>query len=212
MRLPGEGYYLCRAAEVDIEQHLAKHREVLRALAFRYGRGNIDLVDDCYQAGIEALMVAHDRPTYQRDHRAELLTYGWLDVRKAMLKEVKLVKTELPYGIKEELDTLQEIAERQDRNRLHLDPLYDEPIEGLKPPLESTLTEDEQELAEKLRANLSAVLSGEELEILEASYGRTQEAAAVFLGLAKTTYLRRLVSIQAKARELARELALNLSS
>jgi hypothetical protein len=146
----GASHY--RAVGVNIEDHLAKHEEVLRALAFQYGRYNKDLRDDCYQAGVEALMKAHERWAY---HGAELLTYAWRDVKKAMLKEVKLVKTEHRYGITEELDTLQEIAERQDRNRLHLDRLYDEPIEGLKTPLESTLTEDEEKLAQEIVANLS---------------------------------------------------------
>jgi RNA polymerase sigma factor (sigma-70 family) len=187
---------------VDIEQHLAEHEEVLRALAFQYGRYDKDLREDCYQAGVLALMEAHERWTY---HGAKLLTYAWHDVRKAMLKQVKLVKTEYRYGIKEELDTLQEIAERQDRNRLHLDRLYDEPIEGLKTPLESTLSEDEDKLAQKLLANLT----DEELAILEAKVGRSDEEAAAFLDMPQTTYWRKKKAAQAKARELAQGLLSN---
>lgn len=194
---------------MDIEEHLTKHEEVLRALAFQYGRYNKDLREDCYQAGVEALMMAHKRWRY---HGAELLTYAWHDVKKAMLKQVKLVKTEYRYGITEDLDELQEMAEKvtgrygkdgYPGKRVHLDRLYDEPIEGIKPSLESALTRDEQELAEKLLVNLS----NEELVILDASVGRSQRQAADFLNLSKSTYVRRLEEIQAKARALASSFA-----
>jgi RNA polymerase sigma factor (sigma-70 family) len=199
MRLPGEGLYIFGRPEVDIADHIDEHEEVLRKLAFRYGRYDVDLREDCYQAGVLALIKAHNRWTY---HGAKLLTYAWHDVRKAMLKQVKLVKTEYRYGITEELDDLQEIAERQGRDRLYLDRLYDEPIEGLKPPVESTLTEDEEELAQKIRANLSR----DELTIVEASVDRSLRDAAAFLGMAPTTYGRRLAKVQAKAKDLAQGL------
>jgi hypothetical protein len=203
-----EGHHLLERSKVDIEQHLAKHEQVLRALAFQYGRYDKDLREDCYQAGALALVEAHDRWSY---HGAELLTYAWHDVHKAMLKQVKLVRTEYRYGIKEELDTLQEMAEKvtgrygkdgYPGDRIHLDRLYDEPIEGLKPPLESSLTEDEEELAEKLIANLTK----EELALLNAKVGRSDEEAAAFLDIPQTTYWRKRKAAQAKALELAQGL------
>jgi DNA-directed RNA polymerase specialized sigma24 family protein len=85
-------------------------------------------------------------------------------------------------------------------DRIHLDRLYDEPIEGLKTPRESTLTPEEQEQADKLMANLA----DESREILEASYGRSIHQTAEYLGLPYATCYRRLKRAREEAEALLR--------
>jgi DNA-directed RNA polymerase specialized sigma24 family protein len=119
------------------------------------------------------------------------------------------IDPERRYGITEELDELQEMAEKvtgrygKDKERgdkVHLDPLYESPVEGLKTPLESTLTPEEQAQAEKLMANLT----DEDREILEVSYGRSERQAAAMLGMPKTTYRDRLARAQEQAEAILR--------
>jgi len=86
--------------------------------------------------------------------------------------------------------------------KLHLDPLYESPIEGLKTPLESSLTAEEREQVAKLLANLR----DEDREILLVSYGRSERDAAASLGLAKTTYRERLARARARAQSLLKTL------
>jgi hypothetical protein len=99
----------------------------------------------------------------------------------------------------------QEQALEQGRDRLYLARLYDEPIPGLKTPLEDTLSLEDRELVEKLKANLT----DEELTILDVSYKRSDEQASDYLKeikgwkISKTTYWRRRQVAKAKALRIA---------
>lgn len=180
---------------MDIGEHLAQHEDVLKALAFQYGRYDRDLREDCYQAGILALIEAHARWGY---HGAELLTYAWYDVKKAMLKQVRLVKTEYRYGITEELDELQEIAEEQGRDRLRLDSLYGEPIVGIQQITESSISSEDLKLALVARTTLSE----DDLRLLDASSDRSNYSAARALGLPESTFRYRLKRAIRRAKAL----------
>jgi DNA-directed RNA polymerase specialized sigma24 family protein len=138
------------------------------------------------------------------DHNAgELLTVLWPYLRGIAFRGYK---DEYAYGVKHNLDMLQEIAEQAHGrygkgngypgDKIHVDTLYESPIDGLKTPKESTLPPEEQKLAEILRESLTP----EEWEILVVSYGESERDAAASLGMPKTTYRERL----ARARERAR--------
>jgi RNA polymerase sigma factor (sigma-70 family) len=187
---------------VKIADHLALHESAIRAWVFRNVYG--DFKQDAYQNIVEAMIEAHEKGWY--DHSCELLTYLWPYLRGIAFRGLD---PELRYGIKDELDQLQEMAEKgtgrygkdEDRgDKIHLDPLYDSPIPGLKTPLESTLTPEKQLQAEKLLANLT----DEDREILEASYGRKDREAAAFLGMPKSTYQYRLKRARERAEVLLR--------
>jgi hypothetical protein len=116
------------------------------------------------------------------------------------------------------LEGLQEQAQEQGRDRVYLDLLYDSPWPGLKTPLEGMLSTNDQELAEKLMANLT----DQELEVLMALVGpgkdgawtdyslvyRTEREAAKSLGMAWTTYWRKLGKARARVDELLGTLGL----
>jgi RNA polymerase sigma factor (sigma-70 family) len=188
---------------MDIAEHLALHDSVVRNWVYKNVGG--DFRYDAAQNIREAMIEAHEKGWY--DHKTgELFTYIFPYLRGIAFRGID---PEYRYGITEELDMLQEIAEKatgrygKDRDRgdkTHLDPLYDSPIPGLKTPLESTLTPEEQEQAEKLMGNLP----DEEREILEASYGRSERQAAEILGIPKTTYRERLARARAQAEAILR--------
>jgi RNA polymerase sigma factor (sigma-70 family) len=182
---------------VDVTDHIALHNKILRALAFQYGRYDQDLVDDCYQAAVLVLIELHET-SYKHDMGTALLTYGWDKVKQRMAREVKRVKGEFRYGITEELDQIQEMAEDVGRDRLRLDELYDDPVPGLRRPLECSASDADLELVRKVRV----ALSQEELEILSMSYDHSQRHAATALGLSLRTYQRRLDAAREKARKL----------
>lgn len=181
---------------MDIEEHLTQHEDALRALAFKYGRKNQDLLDDCNQAGALVLIEAH---AGSFRHESQLLTYVYEKVNEVMLEQVKLIKTEYRYGIIEELDELQEIAEEQGRDRLRLDRLYDEPIAGLRRSPEQAINVEQEELARKVWV----ALRDEDKHILETSYGRSTRRAAEALGLTQSGYRKQLKRAVERARELA---------
>jgi hypothetical protein len=119
------------------------------------------------------------------------------------------IDSELRYGIKDELDMLQEMAEKatgrygKDKDRgdkIHLDPLYDSPIDGLKAVRESTLSAEEQKQAVRLMESLT----DEDREILEAIYGRSIRQAAAFLQMPYSTYRDRLLAARERAEVLLR--------
>jgi RNA polymerase sigma factor (sigma-70 family) len=176
-----------------IEDHLAYHDSAIKAWVYHNVYG--DLRYDAEQ-NIRLAMIEFHAGGYDHD-KGELLTTLWPYLRGIAFRGID---PERRYGITEELDELQEIAERQDRDRLHLDLLYESPIPGLKTPLESTLMPEEQERAEKLMGNLP----DEEREILEASYGRSERQAAEILGIPKTTYRERLARARAQAEAILR--------
>jgi hypothetical protein len=202
---------------VDFEEHLdAETKKILRSLAKGYGGDDLDLRADCYQAGVLKLIELHEG-TYQ--HKAALLTYGWMAVKGVMLEEVKRVKTEHRYGVTDEMDDLQEMAERAHgrypRNgypgeRIHLDRLYPEPIEGIRPPLEQSISPEDEKLAQRVWE----ALSEDDRRYLEASYEHSNVRAAEFLTevldldkeLPVSTYRDRLNSAILRAKKLARTL------
>jgi hypothetical protein len=110
------------------------------------------------------------------------------------------------------LEGLQEQAQEQGRDRRYLSLLYDEPMPGLRPPIEGGLSAEDLELAQKLKANLTP----KELEVLyaigglgklrdaEDNEGRSIHRAAESLNVPYSTYRYRLKNALAKARELAR--------
>jgi RNA polymerase sigma factor (sigma-70 family) len=175
---------------VRIEDHLALHDSAIRAWVFKNVYG--DFKQDAYQNIVEAMIEAHEKGWYK--HENELLTYLWPYLRGIAFRGLD---PEYRYGIKDELDQLQEMAERQDRDRIHLDPLYESPIPGLRPELEQSLMPEEQAQVAKLLANLQ----DEDREILKASYRMSERDAAASLGMPKTTYRERLA--RAKARAIA---------
>jgi DNA-directed RNA polymerase specialized sigma subunit len=180
---------------MEIAEHLAEHERALRGLAHKYARGDEDLREDCYQAGILALVEAHEGPY---DHSVPLLAYKIKGVREAMIAEARLVFTEYRYGITEDLDELQEVAEEQGRDRLRLETLYEEAIPGIRPIKESSLSLSDEELAQELRASLT----DEELEVLDLSLSSTKRGAARSLELPEATYRYKLKRAVRLAREV----------
>ena len=77
-----------------------------------------------------------------------------------------------------------------------MDSLYESPIPGFKTLLEKTLSPEDQEFVEKLMANLT----DEEIEVLMALVVRSEREASISLGMAWTTYWRRLQRGKAKAK------------
>jgi DNA-directed RNA polymerase specialized sigma24 family protein len=96
------------------------------------------------------------------------------------------------------LDELQERAERQDRERVNLDRLYDESIPGIRPELEQSIAPEDEKTARKVWD----ALSEEDRRLLEASYGMSYRRAAEALGLPPSTFQYRLNRARARAREL----------
>lgn len=182
---------------MDIEEHLSLHDSTVRAWVWVNVGAQGEFYDDAYQNIVLAMIEAHEGAY---DHSCQLLTYIWPHIRGIGFRGIH---PEYRYGITEELDMLQEIAEEQGRDRLHLDRLYDSPIPGLKTVLESTLTPEEQEQATKLLANLT----DEDREILEASYGRSIHQTAEFLGIPYTTCWRRLKQARERAAILLKLLS-----
>jgi hypothetical protein len=68
--------------EMEIEEHLTPHDGVLRAKAREIG-GKAGVVEDCYSAGVLALIEVHAAAGYQHD-KAELITYAWRRVLEYM--------------------------------------------------------------------------------------------------------------------------------
>jgi RNA polymerase sigma factor (sigma-70 family) len=182
-------------ALVDIADHLTYHDSAIRAWVYLNIFGDRDLQDDAYQNIVHA-MIEYHAGGYDHD-KGELLTPLWPYLRGIAFRGYK---AEYAYGITEDLDELQEIAEDQERDRLYLEPLQESPIPGLRTPRESTLPPEDQELVEKLMADLS----DEDRAILLASYDLTERAAAEYLGMAKTTYRERLARARERAQVLVR--------
>lgn len=173
---------------MEIAKHLELHENALRALAHRYAGIDRDARDDCYQAGALALIEAHAGAFR---HESELLTYAHARVREYMAKQVS--QAEPTYGITEDLEELQELAEDRGNDKLSLEPLYGETLPGLK-STEQGLGNEDQRLVEEIKAQLTPW----DWQILEASFGRSQRLAAETLGMSLGTYQRRLAAIEKK--------------
>jgi hypothetical protein len=193
---------------VRIEEHLAYHDSAIRAWIFKNVMNRGEVPQDAYQ-NIRLAMIEFHAGGY--DHaKGELLTVLWPHLRGIAFRGYK---DEYHYGVKDDLDMLQEMAEKahgryrkrkddylDDNNKIHLDTLYESPIPGLKMPKESTLTAAEQAKAEKLLVNLI----DEDREILEASYGRSIHQTAEFLGIPYSTCRDRLIRARERAEAILR--------
>lgn len=182
---------------MDIEDHLAYPDSAVKAWVYKHVGRKGDFRQDAEQNIRLAMIEAHKKGWYDHDG-GELLTYIWPYLRGIAFHGID---SEWRYGIKDDLDTLQEIAQLQERDRLYLDPLYESPIPGLKTPLESSLTPEEQIRAE----NLLVDLRDEDREILEASFRHTERQAAALLGIPKSTYRYRLQQARVRALALLKE-------
>jgi len=172
---------------MDIAEHLKLHESALRALSYEYAGSNHDAREDCYQAGALALIETHEQ-AYR--HESELLTYAHARVRQYMAQQVG--KAERTYGITEELEQLQELAEDQGSDKLSVEKLYGESLPGL------TVTPEPNPEIQQLVNDVKAKLSPPDWLVLEASLGRSQRRAAETLGMSLGTYQRRLAAIKKK--------------
>jgi hypothetical protein len=198
---------------VDIEWHLARHAESIdfvtrRALA-QYNMSeytNPDEDEELRQALVELLTKRHASPSY--DHDKFLL---WTYVQPAVPLLVYQTLNQWPrtvlYSTDDESFKLIDAKQQRDEAwpiNWHLRGKAEE-------EQESSLTTEEQKLAEKLMANLT----DEELEVLDASVGRSIHQAAEILDMSYTTYYRRLRDAKARAKALAaleQRLTLHLGS
>jgi DNA-directed RNA polymerase specialized sigma24 family protein len=205
---------------MDIREHLAKHQDIIKAVAWWYAN-DVNDFEDAYQEIVALMIDRHERGNY--DHsKGELHTYVWNVLRATSFGEVdkyqhferdakgkRITKVVPPADLDEEgisnLEELQEQDGNPDRPGSNGAPRV-QPINwygegyGEQP---STLTPEEQELAEKLKANLT----DEELKLLDASYGRSLHRAAESLDMAYATYYRKLRDARARARALAKLVA-----
>ena len=224
---------------MDIEEHLALHRDEVRKLALELANYDDDDADDAEQVILELMWKRHESGAYDHErpipHKlsefVSLLGYLRPYIRGIVLEEIDKYKhfakdekgrrilnvyPNADYDNEDELNPslegLQEQAQLQGRDRVYLESLYESPIPGLKTPLEGTLSLKDQELAEKLMANLTP----EEIAVLSALVGpgkdgaasvyRTEREAAESLGMAWTTYWRRLQRARAKVQTLVADL------
>jgi predicted DNA-binding protein (UPF0251 family) len=223
---------------VDIERHLAEHEQQIKGAAWNYtkywaGYYDKENADDVEQAFILRMIEAHESGAY--DHvKGEELEHGlWSYVKPALrLIAFDALNPYLHYRVKGREDygadqstkygplvevlpthdeegepSLEDLQEAR-RDRGAGDGAKVEAINWYWSGHEeqpSTLTPEEQKLVEKLRVNLT----DEELTILDASVGRSDQQASDYLKrvkgmkISKTTYWRRLKEAQAKAKDLA---------
>jgi hypothetical protein len=208
---------------VDIEEHLRLHKNEVRELALEWANYDQDDADEAEQVIMVLMWERHESGTYDH-HRpnpynpqgyVSLLGYLRPYLQRIVLEEISKYKhfekdekgrplvVVVPNADNDEegitnFEGLQEQALEQGRDRVYLDSLYESPIPGLKTPLEDTLTLEDRKRVEKLRANLT----DEEIAVLVATAGRSERMAAEHLGMAWTTYWRKLQRVRAKAEAL----------
>jgi predicted DNA-binding protein (UPF0251 family) len=209
-------------SEVGIEEHLALHEEKIHKLVRRQVSeySNPDDYDELKQVIYVDLWKRHENG-YDHNGGASLLTYAYPYLKPLISKTLdeyrhfkekwgdsnKPLLVVIPTASGDDeclfLEDLEKMAQEEGRNRLYLEPLYDEPTPGLKRPIEETLSPEDRELVEKLKANLTE----EELAILGVS-DRSCEAAAEFLRgvkgmkISTTTYWRKLADARARAKSI----------
>jgi hypothetical protein len=222
---------------VDIEEHINLHREEVRELALSWAWYDEDEADEAEDAILVLMWERHESGAFNHytpnPHRpgeyVSLLGYVRPYIRGIALEEINEYKhferdengwpilEVVPNGDYDEelirnFEGLQEQALEQGRGRVYLSSFYDNPMPGLRPPIENGLSPEDKELAEKLMANLTS----KELEVLfaieglgklrdtEDNEGRSIHRAAESLDMPYSTYNYRLKKALAKARELAR--------
>jgi hypothetical protein len=194
---------------VDIEEHLARHELSIDFVA-RQRTYNRDDFEDVKQAITLLLIERHASPSY--DHSKYTL---WTYVQSALdgvisdtlnqyyrFKETDFAGNRAkvlvvpPTDLDDEgianLELLQNIGVVTPINWYHSG--YGEQPSSLSP--------EELELAQKLRANLS----DDDITILEARVGRSEEKAAGFLGMPRSTYGYRHRRALARVEELLHHL------
>jgi len=191
-----------RTVGVDIKEHIAQNRERIKRIARRYA-GWDENEDDVEQAIILLMIERHKSPSY--DHsKAELLTYAQRGLKDVIFREIDQYKhitdntvVVPPSDVDAEgISSLEDLEQMGRVTAIN----WHRAGYGEQP---STLTPDELELAQKLTANLT----DEELEILDASVGRSERKASEYLGMSKSTYRYRLRRARDKAQTLARLVA-----
>jgi hypothetical protein len=116
---------------VDISTHLRMHRKEIRALA-REWTYDYDDADEAEEVILVVMWQRHESGAYNHHwpnpHRpgeyVSLLGYVRPYIKGIALEQIKALRAEYPYGVTEELDELQRIAEEQGHDRLYLDRLY----------------------------------------------------------------------------------------
>jgi hypothetical protein len=195
---------------LDIAEHLALHDSAIKGWVYNNVR-TVEFRQDAYQNIVLFMVEVHERGWYDhdRDDEAELFTYAFPYLRGVAFEGIhsewfnENVSPEI--GGKPGLVLLEEIAaadkEAAPRDAFHLYKLYDEPfpLPGEGPP-ESTLTPEEQAIAEKLGRNLP----DEDLERLFVSYDHTERQGAAYFGEPKSTYRYRLEQARERAKTLLR--------
>jgi hypothetical protein len=207
---------------VDIEEHISLHREDVRKLALEWANYDDDDADEAEQVILVLMWERHESGAYDHNrpnpHRpgeyVSLLGYVRPYIRGVAKQEINKYKhferdekgrpilVVMPH--EEEIpnfEDLQELALEQGRDRVYLERIGDEPVPGLKAPLEDTLSPQDYKRAAKLAANLT----DEELQVLDASVGRSIHRAAESLDMSYATY-RRLRDARARALALASSL------
>lgn len=200
---------------MNIEWHLERHAKSIDVVTKKYAdkyhiskKYNPDDYDEIRQAIVELMIKRHASPSY--DHDKFLL---WTYVQPALNGVVKEAVNQYRHFDEGEDALGNEVELRvvphSDFDEEGIVSLEDlEETDRVKPinwhlrgygEQESSLTPEEQELAEKLRANLT----DEELELLDASVGRSIHQAAEYLKIPYPTYYRRLRNARARAKALA---------
>ena len=199
------------AVKVDIEWHLTRHAEsidfVTRKYAAKYHISreyNPDDYDEIRQAIVELLIKRHESPSYDHD-KFTLWTY----VQPALNGVVHETLDQYRHFDKDEKRRpITVVIPPSDFDEEGIDSLDALEEMGRVAPVNwhgrgygeqaSSLTTEEHELAEKLTANLT----DEELEVLDASVGRSIHQAAEYLEMSYATYYRRLRDAKARAKAL----------
>jgi hypothetical protein len=234
-RPPGEGHNTLGRSKVDISEHLALHEDIIRSVAWWYAN-DVNDFEDAYQAIVTVMIDRHERGTYDHDddREATLLSYVYRAIIGTASQEVDkyqhyrerdakgrpITVVVPPADLDDEgisnLEELQEQVGNPDRPGSIGEPRV-KPINwygggyGEQP---STLTPEELELAEKLKA----YVTDEERIILDVSIqqrvladGRhvpiSEETASEVLTelgykMSRSTYRRRLMEIKEKVKPL----------
>jgi hypothetical protein len=236
--------------KVDIEEHLALHRAEIRELALQWSYHDEDEAEQAilvhmwklhesgaynhhwpnpHRLGEYLSLFGYVRPYMRRIAKEEIDKYKHFKERDEKDRRILKVYPNSDYCGNDHGDdgegctsfeSLQEQAQEQGRDRVYLESLYDDPMPGLKTPLEGTLSAEDQELAEKLMANLTE----EEIAVLSALVGpgkdgawtgyrtdrRTEREAAESLNMPRSTYRYKLRRARARVEALA--LGFRLSS
>jgi hypothetical protein len=196
---------------VDIEEHLARHsksidfvvrQELAKHKMSQYG--NPDDFDEARQAVVELMIKRHEDGAY--NHSFTLRAYVQPGLKGVISEALNLSRHFNDGKDANGNAVIVKVIPPTDIDEEGIPSLESLEADGKVTPvnwhgsgygeLSSTLTDEDQELAEKLLANLSA----KELEVLDASVGRSIHRAAEYMELPYATYYRRLRDAKARAK------------